>query len=67
MKTQDVNLTDNETTVLKLVVEGLTYPAIANRMGKGYETVKRWATRIRAKTGAHTKVAMALWAKANLE
>lgn len=60
-------LTANEMEVLRLIVEGHTYPSIAAKMKRGYETIKSWTNRIRAKIGQNTKVGMALWARENLD
>lgn len=45
-------LNDPQTVVLGLVAQGLTYDAIARRMGCSHETVKRYMRELRAKLGA---------------
>lgn len=66
--TEAINtLTSDETTVLQHILAGLTYPAIAKKMKRPYDTVKSWIKNIRDKTGERTKVGLALWASKNLE
>lgn len=58
----EVELTERERAVLGGIKDGRTYAEIARDLGVGFETVKTYASRLRAKTGQRSKVKLALWA-----
>jgi len=48
--------------VLRGLAAGKTYAAVAAELDIGFETVKSYAARLRAKLGVTNKVEMARWA-----
>lgn len=56
-------LSDKERTVLKGILRDQTYPQIAHQMGLSHESVKTYASRLRAKLGINTKIGLALFAQ----
>lgn len=62
VKLKSLALSRREIDVLCGIVCGKTYQHIADDIGVSRETVKSYADRLRDKTGAGTKVTLALWA-----
>jgi DNA-binding CsgD family transcriptional regulator len=60
-------LSEREKDVLAGIGQDKTYAEIARDLGVSHETVKSYATRLRAKLGIKTKVGLALWAERNME
>jgi DNA-binding CsgD family transcriptional regulator len=58
-------LSARERDVLRLIAQDLTYAQIANELHLGFDTVKAYANRLRAKLGTQTKVGLALFAVRN--
>lgn len=61
------DLSARERAVLKGIAEGMTYAQIGHRLGVGHESVKTYASRIRAKLGVSTRVGLALYWERNLK
>lgn len=57
------SLSEKERTVLKGILRDKTYPQIAHDMGLSHESVKTYASRLRAKLGINTKIGLALFAQ----
>ena len=64
---KDAPLSERERAVLRGIAEDKTYAQIAHSMGVSHETVKSYATRLRAKLGLDTKVGLALYWERNLK
>ena len=67
MVTVTVELSARERSVLDGILRSLTYEAIAHELRISHETVKIYAKRLRAKTGATSKVGLALWGAKHLQ
>jgi DNA-binding CsgD family transcriptional regulator len=63
---QKPSLTPRQIDVVRLIVEGMTYRQIGERLGLSCESVKTYAARIREKLGVTTKVEVAVWGSHNL-
>lgn len=61
------DLTPRELQLLRGIRADKTYPQIARDMAVGFETIKSYVARLRAKLGIDTKVGLALWAERNLK
>ena len=60
-------LSEREQAVLRGIAEDKTYAQIAHCLGVSHETVKSYASRLRAKLGIDTKVGLALYWERNLK
>lgn len=58
-------LSTRELAVLRGISQDKTYAQIAHDLGVSYETVKSYASRLRAKLGVHTKIGLALYWERN--
>ena len=58
-------LSEREQAVLQGIADSKTYAQIAYDLGVSHETVKSYATRLRAKLGVDTKVGLALYWERN--
>ncbi len=65
MSVKTSELTERETTVVKLIAAGYTNDAIAFRVKVGYETIKSMVKRIRSKLGLGSRTEIATWAGKN--
>lgn len=54
-------LSRRERDILAKIAEGCTYAEIAHALGVGFETVKSYLARIRAKLGMRTRTRLAVW------
>lgn len=61
------SLSPRDMDLLRGVRAGKKYADIAHDIGVGFETVKCYMSRLRAKLGVDTKVGLALWAERNLK
>ncbi len=57
------DLSDRERAVLRGICADKTYAEIAFELKVAYDTVKTYASRLRAKLGINTKVGLALYAQ----
>lgn len=60
------DLSQREIQVLRGIANDRTYPQIGHELNLSHETIKSYASRLRAKLGCDTKIGLALWATANL-
>lgn len=60
-----MSLSELEIKVLTGVVEGRTNGEIGTALGLGYETIKTYVARLRAKLGVPTKTALGVYAVRN--